>query len=78
MGPLLLVPTVKIIGVTSCTFWSLIGVVATEIWAAESSGPNDYTSFAVARGVSGIFSATAQILTGGVIVDMFFLHERGR
>ena len=53
-------------------------MVATSIWSGESTGPHGYTSFAVARGIAGIFAGIPQILTGGMISSMFFLHERGK
>ena len=64
--------------VTSCCFWSQVILTAVSIWSATAFDPDDYASFMASRAVLGVFCPTAQILTNGVIINIFFLHERGR
>lgn len=42
------------------------------------TGPNDYIAFCISRWLAGTFGAFATALGGGFIVDMFFLHQRGK
>lgn len=35
-------------------------------------------SYGIARGVVGLFCQIPQVLTGGLIVNLYFLHERGK
>ena len=63
---------------SSTSFWSLVITVALCIWSGEASGPDDLISFAVSRGLSGIGCQVPQVLTSGLIINVFFLHKRGR
>ncbi|KAF7185563.1 Efflux pump radE [Pseudocercospora fuligena] len=78
LGPVLLVPLVRVFGIMSCCFWSTIIVALTSIWSALSTGPNGYSSFLASRFIAGLFSATVQVFTSGVIADLFFVHQRGK
>lgn len=78
IGPVLLVPLVRVFGAMSCCFWSCILVALTSIWSALSTGPNGYGSFLAARFIAGLFCATVQVFTGGVIANLFFVHQRGK
>lgn len=78
IGPILLVPLVHVFGVMSCCFWSCVFVAVTSIWSAVSTGPSGYGSFLASRFVAGLFCATVQVFTGGVIADLFFVHQRGK
>ena len=77
-GPLILLPFARVIGRTSSIFWSLLGAIATQIWAAQMTSPNDYNSFVASRLFAGIFGSVATILGSGYIMDIFFLHQRGK
>ena len=77
-GPLILLPLAHVIGRTSLIFWSLLGAIATQVWAARMTGSNDYISFVLSRLFGGIFGSVATILGSGYIMDMFFLHQRGK
>lgn len=78
VGPVLLIPLVRMFGAMSCSFWSAIGVVATSIWSALSNGPSNYTSFVASRAIAGLFCGNAQVFIAGVLADIYFLHQRGR
>ena len=75
---MIMVPCSQVIGITSTSFWSLILTIAFSVWSAEAHDPNDLVSFAVSRGLVGFFCQVPQVLTGGVIINIFFLHERGK
>lgn len=78
IGPLLLVPVSNVIGMSSAAFWSLVITVALCIWSGVATGPDDLISFAVSRGLSGVFCQIPQVVTSGFIINTFFLHERGK
>ncbi|KFY42387.1 hypothetical protein V494_02438 [Pseudogymnoascus sp. VKM F-4513 (FW-928)] len=78
LGPFILVPWAALVGRSSVIFWSLIGTMACQIWAAKMTGPNDFISFAVSRAFCGVFGVIPAILGTGYIMDMFFLHQRGK
>ena len=77
-GPLLLVPFAHVIGRSALIWWSLIGCLCCGVWAARMTGPDDYISFVLSRLFGGIFGSIPSILGAGIIVDIFFLHERGK
>lgn len=78
VGPVLLIPLVRMFGAMSCSFWSMIGVVATSIWSALANGPSNYTSFVASRAIAGIFCGNAQVFIAGILADLYFLHQRGK
>jgi predicted MFS family arabinose efflux permease len=78
VGPILLVPLVRVFGVMSCCFCSMIFVAVTSVWSAVSTGESDYGSFVASRFVAGIFCPVPQIFSSGVIAHIFFLHQRGK
>lgn len=77
-GPLLFIPIARVVGRTSVIFWSLVGTFVCQIWAACMTGPNDYEAFVVSRLFAGLFGSPSTILGAGYIVDLFFLHQRGK
>ncbi|KFY17165.1 hypothetical protein V492_00843 [Pseudogymnoascus sp. VKM F-4246] len=78
LGPFILVPWAALVGRSSVIFWSLIGTMACQIWAAKMTRPNDFIAFAVSRAFCGVFGVIPAILGTGYIMDMFFLHQRGK
>lgn len=42
------------------------------------TGADDYNAFVVSRLFGGIFGSVPSILGTGMILDIFYLHERGR
>jgi MFS family permease len=56
----------------------MLGVLGTQIWACYMRGPNDYEAYLAAKFFMGFFGQTLSILSPLYVVDMFFLHQRGR
>ncbi|KZF22834.1 MFS general substrate transporter [Xylona heveae TC161] len=77
-GPLIFVPLAQVIGTSSCIFWSLLGSFACCIWSATCTGQGDYMSFTISRLIGGLFASIPQCLGNGAIVNLFFLHQRGK
>lgn len=77
-GPFLLIPFVGVIGRGAVVFWSLVGILIGQIWGAEMTGANDYIPFTISRLFTGFFGGIPAILGSGYIIDMFFLHQRGK
>ncbi len=77
-GPLLFIPLSSIIGRSSLIFWSLFGSLASNIWAPLMTGPNDYIPFVMSRMLAGLFGSIPPVLAAGLIMDLYFLHQRGK
>ena len=77
-GPLLFIPLTSIIGRSSLIFWSLFGSLASNIWAPLMTGPNDYIPFVMSRMLAGLFGSVPPVLAAGLIMDLYFLHQRGK
>ena len=77
-GPYFIIPLARLIGTNTVIFWCLVGMIATGAWSASMTGQHDYKAFVISRLFGGLFSSIPQILGNGIIVDIFFLHERGR
>ncbi|KAL8947192.1 MAG: hypothetical protein Q9222_006500 [Ikaeria aurantiellina] len=78
VGPLVWAPLAQRIGSTSCIFWGMILTIICGSWSAVMTGPGDYNNFVVSRFFSGIFGSVATAVGAGTIVDIFFLHQRGK
>ena len=77
-GPLLFIPLSSVVGRSSFIFWSLFGSLACNIWAPLMTGPNDYIPFVMSRMMSGLFGSIPPVLATGFIMDLYFLHQRGK
>ncbi|KAL9129156.1 MAG: hypothetical protein Q9175_007372 [Cornicularia normoerica] len=42
------------------------------------TGPNDYIPFVMSRLLAGLFGSVPPILATSLIMDLYFLHQRGR
>jgi len=71
-------PLSHVIGRSSAIFWSLIGTLLSQIWAALMTREDQYNSFVVSRFFAGFFGSVTASLGPRVLVDLFFLHQRGR
>ena len=78
VGPVILTPLAPLIGRSCVIFWSLLALIACQIWAALMTGEDDYVAFVISRGVAGLFGAMPTILGPSFIVDTWFLHQRGK
>ncbi|WPH03302.1 Hypothetical protein R9X50_00617900 [Acrodontium crateriforme] len=77
-GPFFIIPLIAVFGRSTIILWSAIGELACQIWAAHCTGEGDYISFTLSRLFAGLFGAIPAILGSGYIIDMFFLHQRGK
>lgn len=77
-GPFILTPLAAVVGRSSVVLWSLVGTAICQIWAANMTGPNDFIPFTISRLICGIFGVIPAIMGTGFIIDMFFLHQRGK
>ena len=78
VGPLLAVPLGRRHGRTFIFFWSMVGLLVTGIWSATMTRSNQYGAFIAARLFGGLFGGSATALGADTIVDIFFLHQRGK
>ncbi len=42
------------------------------------TGPNDYIPFVMSRMLAGLFGSIPPVLAAGLIMDLYFLHQRGK
>jgi len=81
-GPSLIIPLVAVVGCSAIVFWSLISTFICQIWAAKmtgvDAGVDDYIPSTISRLFCGFFGGMPAILGSGYIIDMFFLHRRGK
>ena len=78
VGAIFFVPLGHIVGRWSITFWSLLGSLACAVWSTQMTHRSDYNNFIVSRLMSGLFGAVPSAVGGGMILDIFFIHHRGR
>ncbi|RAO69346.1 uncharacterized protein BHQ10_005358 [Talaromyces amestolkiae] len=76
-GPLFLMPLIHIFGCCSVLLWSMVAATGGTIWSALMTKPDQYVAFTLSRLFVGLFSATPTILGPQMLVEIFFLHERG-
>ncbi|OCL10283.1 MFS general substrate transporter [Glonium stellatum] len=77
-GGFFLAPLAHKFGKSSIIFWSLVGCFAAQIWAPCMTGRENYNAYVVSRFVSGFFGGLIPVLGPRILVDIFFLHQRGR
>ncbi|KAK3324955.1 major facilitator superfamily domain-containing protein [Apodospora peruviana] len=65
-------------GPSSIIFWTLFGQLAAQIWAPMMTQPSQYAPYLASRYLSAFFGVTVSVLGPRYLVDMFFLHQRGR
>ena len=56
----------------------MVGLLVTGIWSATMTRSDQYPPFIVARLFGGLFGGVAPTLGADTIVDIFFLHQRGK
>ena len=77
-GALVFVPLTQVLGRSSVTFWSLLCSLACAIWSSQMTDRDDYVRFIISRLLSGMFGSVPSAVGGGIILDVFFLHDRGK
>lgn len=70
-------PLIHIFGCCSVLLWSMVAATGGTIWSALMTKPDQYVAFTLSRLFVGLFSATPTILGPQMLVEIFFLHERG-
>ncbi|TVY26801.1 putative MFS-type transporter protein [Lachnellula hyalina] len=63
----------------SCVIlFALLGCLAAQIWAPKMTKQGDYWSYFGSRFLAGFFGMVTSVLGPKYLVDLFFLHQRGR
>lgn len=66
------------IGRTSVIFWAMLGNLGMNIWSACMTSPDDYIPFIISRWLGGSFGSAPSTIGAGIILDIFYLHQRGK
>lgn len=67
-----------IIGHQATMLWSILGTLIGAVWGSTMTSHDDFTRFVLSRALSGFFGTVVGVLGPRCIIDMFFLHQRGR
>ena len=78
IGSIVLYWVSRIIGRQATMFWSLLGALLASVWASLMTKEDDFNLFVVSRGFAGFFGTIVGVLGPRCLIDMFFLHQRGR
>jgi MFS family permease len=78
VGATVFFPLSHKLGRSSATFWSLVGLLGCQIWSALMTNKTQYAAFMGSRFMSGFFGTVTGVIGPRVLVDLFFLHQRGR
>lgn len=65
-------------GRSSIIFWCLLGLLACQIWAPLMIHHNDFVPYIVSRYFAAFFGIVVGVLGPCYLVDLYFLHQRGR
>lgn len=68
----------RAVGRPSAMFWSVVGLLLVQLWSALMTKGEDYIPFLVSRGFAGFFGPITGVLGPQMLIDTFFLHQRGR
>jgi MFS family permease len=78
LGGFVFFPLAHKIGRSSAIFWSLVGLLLCNLWGGLMTGSGDYWRWLGSRFMSGFFGTVTGVLGPRILVDLFFLHQRGR
>jgi MFS family permease len=78
VGGFLFFPLSHAIGRSSAIFWSLVWTLVSQIWAALMIHRDNYNAFIVSRVFGAFFGVITALLGPGILLDLFYLHQRGR
>lgn len=67
-----------VIGRPAVFFWSLLGLLGADLWASYMTHADQFHIFIVSRGFAGFCGTAVGVLGPRLLIDMFFLHQRGR
>ncbi len=77
-GGLVWFPLSHKFGRCSVALWSIFFVIVCQIWSASMTHEDQYSAFMASRFVTGFFGTVTGVIGPRMLVDMFFLHQRGR
>lgn len=77
-GGFIWLPLSRKFGRSSMIFWAQLGCLATQVWAASMTQSNQYIAYFMSRYFSGFFGMIISVLGPQYLVEIFFLHQRGR
>ncbi|KAF2772978.1 MFS general substrate transporter [Teratosphaeria nubilosa] len=77
-GPFLWSALALKFGRSSVIFWALLINLCINIWSAYMTHKNEYKAFVVSRWLGGTFGSAPSTIGAGIILDAFYLHQRGR
>jgi MFS family permease len=78
VGGFIFFPLSHKIGRSSTILWSLFGLIFCQIWSGLMTEEDDYAKFLGSRFMSGFFGTVTGVLGPRILLDLFFLHQRGR
>ena len=71
-------PIASIVGRSCLIFWCLLCSLACNIWGPLMTASDDYIPFVLSRLFAGLFGSIPIILASSYIMDLYFLHQRGK
>lgn len=71
-------PLSKKIGRSATILWCLVGTLITQVWSCYMRRPDQYNAFIASKFFAGFFGNVVSVLGPLYLVDLFFLHQRGR
>ena len=77
-GPFLWIALSNYYGRTAVVFWGLLGTLGCVVWSSQMTAADNYIAFMISRWLGCTFSSVPSTLGGGIILDVFFLHQRGK
>jgi MFS family permease len=77
-GPFLWAWLSRRFGRTSVIFWAMLCNLGVNIWSASMTKSDQYTPFVVSRWLGGTFGSCSATIGAGIILDVFYLHQRGK
>ncbi|OAP61754.1 hypothetical protein AYL99_03957 [Fonsecaea erecta] len=78
VGPLIWTAVARHIGRTSLMFWGTVVSFGCNIWSACMTKDDQYIAFVLSRWLAGLFASVSMTVGAGIILDIFFLHQRGK
>lgn len=77
-GPILWLPLSNYLGKTSVLFYTQLAALCCVAWSSAMTHAGDFVPFVVSKWLGATFSSASFCLGGGIIIEVFFLHQRGR
>ena len=78
VGPFLWAPLAQRVGRCSLILSGTLLTLCFNIWSATMTNESQYIAFIMSRWLAGIFSTAALTLGAGMILELFYLHQRGK